>query len=130
MERERTLHTLNYIVVPKRDKVTKWDIKYRVARNGKHETKRTVAINRQISDEKSAIPTLPNIKEYIRRLILYEYVSLRDLWNAFRQLLMSKPDVGIIQYCFFGMTWLDGRQAYGCKSSAANCQHFAEVYPT
>ncbi len=120
-------YQLNLLVVPKKDNVSLFKSKKRVARHGSYSTKSSVAINTNISAEESAIPTLPNIRKYIQLLIQYDYVSLRDLRKAFRQLLLHKSDVGYIQYCIFGMSFTDLRQAYGVRSAAANMQHFARI---
>ncbi len=120
-------YQLNLIVVPKKDNRTLWMSKKRVARHGSYCTKNNVAINTNISEEHSAIPTLPNIRKYLQKLILYDYVSLRDLKNAFRQLLLHKTDVGYLQYCIFGMSFVDLRVAYGVRSAAACCQRFSEI---
>ena len=54
-------------------------------------------------------------------------MTLRDLKDAFRQLLLALDDQEYIQYSLFGMTWRDTRQAYGVASAGANCQEFAEL---
>ncbi len=120
-------YQLNLLVVPKKNNDTLFMSDKRVARHGTYSTKNSKSINEGISKVKSAIPTLPNIRKYLQLLIMYEYVSLRDLKDAFRQLLLHKSDVGYIQYSIFGLSFIDLRQAYGVKSAAANCQHFSEI---
>ncbi len=127
----KTLNTLHYnlnlLCVPKKNNVTNLMTEIRVARHGSFASKRTVSINSIIDKEKCVIPTLPNIRKYIQLLIKYKYVSLRDLKDAFRQLLVASDDVGWIQYSIFGLQFADYRQAYGVSSAAANCQHFAQI---
>ncbi len=120
-------YQLNLLCVPKKDNETQKYTEIRVARHGSYSTEYTVSINSKISREESAIPTLPNIRIYIQLLILFNYVSIRDLKDAFRQLFVAKPDVGYIQYCIFGMQWVDLKVAYGISSAASICQRFAEL---
>ncbi len=120
-------YNLNLLCVPKKDNETGLMTEIRVARHGSFATLRKVAINELIQKERCKILTLPNIRKYIEVLIKYEYVSLRDLKDAFRQLLVASNDTGWIQYCIFGLPFADHRQAYGVSSAAANCQHFAQI---
>ncbi len=120
-------YVLNLLCVPKTNNETGLKTDVRVARNGSYKTGRTLAVNDKIPKINSTIDTLPNIKIYIRLLMEYEFVSIRDLKDAFRQLGVATPDAEIIIYCIFGMRFFDNRQAYGVASSAANCQHFTEL---
>ncbi len=120
-------YTLNLLCVPKKDSKTNLMTKVRVARHGSYSTRSTVSINDVIDSEAAKIDSLPNIRKYIELLIQYEYVSLRDLKDAFRQLGLAHADCDYIQYVLFGLHFRDNRQAYGVSSAAANCQHFAEM---
>ncbi len=121
------LYQLNLLCVPKRNNETGLMTEIRVARHGSFCTRKTIDINSKIIKEMCKIETLPNIKKYIRYLIKYTHVTIRDLKDAFRQLFMKKQDIGWIQYCLFGMKWIDNRQVYGVASAAANCQEFGLI---
>ncbi|MCP4985538.1 MAG: hypothetical protein GY928_05525 [Colwellia sp.] len=120
-------YTLNLLCVPKKDNETKRMTAIRVARHGSYSTRDTVSINDKIDRDFCKIPTLPNIRKYVKLLIQYEYVSLRDLKDAFRQLGLAEQDRNYIQYVLFGLRFRDNMQAYGVASAAANCQHFSNI---
>ena len=120
-------YQLNLLCVPKKDNTTKLMTNIRVARHGSFARGYSVPINKKIDRDKCKIPTIPNIPKYINKLIKFNYVSLRDLKDAFRQMLLAREDTGFIQYCLFGLRFTDNRQAYGVASAAANCQHFAQI---
>ncbi len=118
---DKQLHyTLNLLCVPKKDNETGKMTEIRVARHGSFATKHTVSINSQIDKEKCKIPTIPNIRKYIALLLKYKYVSLYDLKDAFRQILIHEPDTEYIQYCLFMLKFRDLRQPYGLASAAAS----------
>ncbi len=121
------LYQLNLLCVPKKDNDTKLMTEIRVARHGSFCTKRTIDLNSKIIKEMCKMEALPNIKTYIRYLIKYTHVTMRDLKDAFRQLFTQSEDVGWIQYCLFGMKFIDKRQVYGMASAGANCQQFALI---
>ncbi len=110
-------YQLNLLCVPKRDAITGDMTEIHVARHGSFSTKHTVSINSKIDKKFCEIPTIPNIKIYIRLLIKYKYVSLRDLKDAFRQILMATLDTYYIQYSIFNMKFRDLRQPYGLASA-------------
>ncbi len=120
-------YQLNVLCVAKRSSETQVWTDLRIARHGGFSTRWTVAINDNIDEEKCKIPTLPHIHEYLIELIQYEFASLRDLKDAFPQMLMAIPDCGYLQYSIFGMKFIGQRQIYGISSAAANCQAFAEL---
>jgi len=70
---------------------------------------------------------MPTTTSYIEELIDYDFISIRDLKDAFRQLMLATRDRFIYQYSIFGHRFGDKRQAYGIASAAANCQRFARV---
>jgi len=120
-------YVLTLLCVPKTNSDTGLKTDVRVARHGSYSTRRTIAINDKILKICSGIKTLPRIKTYIQLLIAFEWVSIRDLKDAFRQLGVATIDCEWITYCVFGMRFHDNKQAYGVASSAANCQHFSEI---
>ncbi len=115
------------LCVPKKNPKTGFYTDLRVARHGGFSSRWTIAINDNIDEEKCKIPSLPHIREYITELIQYEYVSIRDLKDAFPQMLLAKPDCGYLQYCIFGLKFINLRQIYGISSAGANCQLFSEL---
>ena len=119
------LYCLNLLCVPKADKLTGLKTDIRVARHGSYCTRSTVSINDLIPKEHSTMDTLPNFTTYVRNLYNSEWVALRDLKDAFRQLLVRNEDRDFIYYSLFGMHWADRRVAYGVASAAACCQRFA-----
>ena len=125
--KEKGHYVLTLICVPKTDSETGLKTALRVARHASYSTKRTIAINDKIPKLFTGIDTLPNIKKYIRLLLEFDYVTLRDLKDAFRQLGLAQEDCEWITYCVFNLKFRDQRQAYGVASAAANCQHFTEI---
>ena len=73
------------------------------------------------------MPTLPNLKDYVRLLINKNWMALRDLSDAFRQIGLASADVGYLGYSLFGLHFIDRKQPYGIASAAANCQSFAQI---
>lgn len=120
-------YQLNLLCVPKKDAETGYMTNVRVARHGSYATRHKLPINKDIDKEHCKMENLPNTRKYIHRLIKWGYVSLRDLKDAFRQLLLASKDIGWVQYCLFGLPFWDQRQAYGLASAAANCQHFGNL---
>ena len=70
---------------------------------------------------------LPNFRDYVRMLYPYAYASLRDLKDAFRQLVLALSDQEFIQYSLFGLRFRDLRVAYGEAAAAACCQEFSTL---
>ena len=118
---------INLFCVPKKDSETGLMTKLRVVRHGSFATSNTTSINDWIDPEKCKMPTLPNLKDYVRLLINKNWMSLRDLSDAFRQIGLAKEDVGYLGYCLFGLYFIDRKQPYGIASAAANCQSFAQI---
>ena len=83
-----------------------------------------MSINDNISDTARHFKA-PHVMEYLRFFHEVQFVTLRDLKDAFRQLLLALDDREYIQYSLFGMTFIDTRQAYGVASAGARCQDFA-----
>ena len=119
-------YNINVFTVPKKDSSTGLYTKLRVVRHGSYHTKNTTSINDWIIPEKCKMPTLPNLKDYVRILIDKNWMSLRDLSDAFRQICLAKEDVGYLGYSIFGLKFIDMKQPYGIASAAANCQSFAQ----
>ena len=119
-------YNINVFTVPKKDSTTGEYTKLRVVRHGSFHTNTTTSINQWIQPEKCKMPTLPNLKDYVRVLIEQNWISLRDLSDAFRQIGLAKQDVGFLGYSIFGLKFFDMKQPYGIASAAANCQSFAQ----
>ena len=119
-------YIINCFCVPKKDKNGNYT-KFRVVRNGSFSTKETTAINEWINKKKCKMPTLPNIKKYVKMLIDKNWFALRDLADAFRQIGVNKADDDYLGYCIFGLFFRDRKQPYGISSAAANCQSFADL---
>ena len=120
-------YILNLFCVPKKDSKTGLMTKLRVVRHGSFSTTNTTSINHWIDQQKCKMPTLPNLKDYVKLLIGCNWMTLRDLSDAFRQIGLSNADVGYIGYSLFGLYFIDRKQPYGIASAAANCQSFAQI---
>ena len=120
-------YVVNLFCVPKKDSATGLMTKLRVVRHGSFATATTTSINDWIDQQKCKMPTLPNLKDYVKLLINCNYMALRDLSDAFRQIGLSNADVGYLGYSLFGLYFLDKKQPYGIASAAANCQSFAQI---
>ena len=113
--------------VPKKDSETGLMSKLRVVRHGSFKQMNTTSINEWINKEKCKMPTLPNLKDYVKLLIKANRASLRDLKNAFRQINLASADQQYLGYSIFGLKFMDTKQPYGIASAAANCQSFAQI---
>lgn len=120
-------YVLNLFCVPKKDSATGLMTKLRVVRHGSFKTANTTSINDWIDQQKCKMPTLPNLKDYVKLLINSKWMALRDLSDAFRQIGLASADVGYIGYTLFGLHFIDKKQPYGIASAAANCQSFAQI---
>ena len=125
----RPLYFINFFTVPK--KATDGTMSaLRAIRNGSYKAVGKYAVNEFISDEFWRITTLPKLTTYAHVLVDKEYLALRDLSDAFRQLILAVSDQKYCGYSIFGQWWLDTRVAYGLSSSAASCQRFVELICT
>jgi len=120
-------YIINVFCVPKKDAETGLMTKLRVVRHGSYTTADTTSINQWIKQEKCKMPTLPNLMDYIKLLNNCDWMSLRDLSDAFRQIGLAEADVGYLGYSLFGLYFLDKKQPYGIASAAANCQSFSQI---
>ena len=120
---------LGLLIAGKKDASTGFMTGSRVARHGSYSTAKTVAINDKIVLESESLPSVsaktPRIPDYLLFFIAVEYATLRDLKDAFRQMLLALDDQQYMQYCIFAMPFRDKRQAYGVSSAGFNCQDFA-----
>ena len=121
------LHIINVFCVPKKDSETGQMTKLRVVRHGSFATTNTTSINDWIDPNKCKMPTLPNLKDYVKLLINSNWMTLRDLSDAFRQIGLASKDEGYLGYSMFGKYFIDKKQPYGIASAAANCQSFAQI---
>ena len=110
--------------VPKRDKMGTMTA-LRMVRYGSYHTLYTTSINMWINPLKCKMDELPNIAKYVRVLRYKKFMSLRDLSDAFRQILARLSECTYLGYAIFGMYFRDRKQPYGISSAAANCQSFA-----
>ena len=120
-------YIINVFCVPKKDAETGKMTKLRVVRHGSYCTANTSSINQWIDQRKCKMPTLPNLKDYVRLLINCNWMTLRDLKDAFRQIGLASADIGYLGYSLCGLYFLDKKQPYGIASAAANCQSFAQI---
>ena len=120
-------YIINVFCVPKKDSKTGEKTKLRVVRHGSYATPGTTSINEWINKDKCKMPSLPNLKDYVSHLIDKEWMALRDLQDAFRQIGLASKDIGYLGYSLFGLKFLDVKQPYGISSAAANCQSFANI---
>ena len=93
--------------VHKKDTETGLMTKLRVVRHGSFKQMNTTSINQWIDEEKCKMPSLPNLKDYVRLLIKANRASLRDLKNAFRQINLSSADQQYLGYSIFGLKFMD-----------------------
>ena len=77
-------YQLNLLCVPKKNNITGEMTEIRVVRHGSYATRRKTSINSKIDKEKCKPEELPNIRKYFEKLIQFDYVTLRDLKDAFR----------------------------------------------
>ena len=120
-------YQLNLLCIPKKDGKTNLMTEVRVARHGSFCSRRTISLNDLIDSAKCKPEKLPNLRAYVKLLIAHEYVSLRDLKDAFRNLLIALRDRDYIQYQLFGLLFKDNRIPYGIASASANCQDFGLI---
>ena len=120
-------YIINVFCVPKKDAKTGLMTKLRVVRHGSFAASNMTSINQWISEDKCKMPTLPNLKDYVRTLFPCDWMSLRDLSDAFRQIGLAQADDGYLGYSLFGLYFIDKKQPYGIASAAANCQSFAQI---
>ena len=110
---------INVFCVPKKDSETGEMTKLRVVRHGSYSTKDTTSINDWIDKQQCKMPTLPNLKDYIRLLSKANYMALRDLKDAFRQIPLAKRNIGYLGYSLFGLKMIDVTTIWyligGCK---------------
>ena len=121
------LYIINVFCVPKKDADTGKMTKLRVVRHGSFAGKGMTSINEWIDPDKCKMPTLPNLRDYVKLLIDSDWMTLRDLSDAFRQIGLATKDQGYLGYSLFGKYFIDKKQPYGIASAAANCQTFAQI---
>ena len=119
-------YQLNLLCVPKKDGATGLMTEIRVARHGSYPTvtSKWIALNDAITEE-ARRTKLPQFEDYVRQLYPYRFATLRDLKDAFRQLLLALSDREYVQYCIFALRFRDLRVAYGQAGAAACCQDFS-----
>ena len=117
-------YIINLHCAPKKD--TNGDYTaLRMVRHGSYCTAHTVALN-DIIEPEACTMQLPHLKEYTKQLFGKKFAAMRDLKDAFRQLLLRAHEYKFCGYAMFGMYFLDTRQPYGIAPAAASCQRFAE----
>ena len=98
--------------------------KLRMIRDASYAEKGKIAINDLISKENSTMVT-PHIPEYVKQFWGKKFGAMRDLKDFFRQMLLREHEYEYCGYSFCGMYFIDTRQPYGFRPSAANGQRFA-----
>ena len=118
---------LGLLIAGKKDASTGFMTGSRAARHGSYSTANTVSINDKIVLDSlaSKCAASPRIRDYLEFFLDVEYVTLRDLKDAFRQLRLALDDQEYVQYSLFAMPFRDTRQAYGVSSAGFNCQDFS-----
>ena len=118
---------LGLLIAGKKDAATGLMTGSRAARHGSYSTSGTVSINDKIDLDSlaSKCAASPRIRDYLQFFLDVEYVTLRDLKDAFRQLRLALSDQEWVQYSLFAMPFRDTRQAYGVCSAGFNCQDFS-----
>lgn len=77
-------YILNLFTVPKKDSEAGLMTKLRFVRHRSFKTATTTSINGWSDQQKCKMPTLPNLKDYVKLLIDSDWMALRDLSDAFR----------------------------------------------
>ena len=117
-------YQMNFLCVPKKNGETGLLTEIRVARHGSYARASDVSLNDVVTEEARRMK-LPQFEEYVLLMYAYKYASLRDLKDAFRQLLLTLDDSQYVQYSLFGLTFRDRCVAYGEAGAAACCQEFS-----
>ena len=95
------MYQLNLLIVPNQDAATGLLTKKREARHASFAGPGKISLNdamTQQSKEMKGALQLPSFFQYLFLFILSNFLSLRDLKDAFRQLLLAPEDVGVVQY--------------------------------
>jgi len=122
----RPLYFINFFAVPKKGPDGKMS-KLRLIRNASYHTASTFCINDFILQSAYQIKTMPNLRRYASLMHNRQFMALRDLKDAFRQLLLRDDDHQFQGYSMFGQFFIDRHVAYGVASSAAVCQRFVQL---
>lgn len=123
---QRPLYFINFFAVPKKG-VDGLMSMLRLIRNGSWSTSDSFCINDFIAFEAYTIKNMPNLRRYARLLHRRQFMAMRDLKDAFRQLLLHASDHKFQGYSVFGQHFIDRHVAYGISSSAAACQRFVNL---
>ena len=124
--KKRPLYFINFFAVPKRATDGTMSA-LRLIRNGSFAERGRFAVNEFIAEEHWKITNLPKLISYAELLIDMEFMALRDLKDAFRQLKLALSQYQYCGYSLFGQYWVDTRVAYGISSSANSCQRFVTL---
>ena len=122
----RPLYFINFFTVPKKGDDGRMTA-LRLIRNGSYKLPGTFCINDFIMRRAFEIKTMPRLRSYARLMHRRHFMAMRDLKDAFRQLLIRPEDHIFQGYCIFGQYYIDRHVAYGISSSAASCQRFVEL---
>jgi hypothetical protein len=123
---QRPLYFINFFAVPKKGLDGLMSM-LRLIRNGSWSQSDSFCINDFITKEAYSIKNMPNLRRYARLLHRRKYMAMRDLKDAFRQLLLHVSDHQYQGYSVFGQHFIDRHVAYGISSSAAACQRFVNL---
>ena len=114
-------YQLNLLCVPKKHPKTGLMTEIRVARHGSYSTAKTISLNDGIT-EAARTMNLPGFYDYVKLTYGFKFAALRDLKDAFRQMLLALESSEYVQYCIFALHFQDRRVAYGVADAAARCQ--------
>ena len=122
---EMPTYIINLFCGPKKDDEDVWS-GLRLIRNGSYAIEGTFALNDIIPPEKCSMK-LPHMPEYVRQFMGMRWGAMRDLKDAFRQMLLRVSERHLCGYSIFGFWFVDTRAPYGVAPMAAHCQRFAET---
>ena len=118
-------YIINLFCGPKKDDKDVWS-GLRLIRNGSYAIEGTLSLNDTIPPEKSSMK-VPHIPDYVKQFWAKKWGAMRDLKDAFRQMMLKISERHLCGYSVFGFWFVDTRAPYGVAPMAAHCQRFAET---
>ena len=123
---EQPLYFINFFAVPKKGEDGKMSA-LRLVRHASYAAPDRVSLNDCILELHASIPTMPKLRDYARLMAGKNWLAMRDLKDAFRQLALHRDEWKYCGYSLFGLWYVDRAVAYGVSSAAAACQRFSEL---